>query len=47
LGVHAIGQVVPAEVVIEDGRNTYLLANFPNERLAGQLLVSNSTGSSP
>lgn len=31
---------VTTQVAIENGRNTYVLANFPNERLVGKVLAS-------
>lgn len=35
-----LGRQEPAEVIIDDGRNTYLLAHFPTDRLAGRILIS-------
>ncbi|MBN1908656.1 MAG: hypothetical protein JW818_02860 [Pirellulales bacterium] len=35
-----IGAVAETVVPIADGRNTYLLATFPHDRLVGQILVS-------
>ena len=34
-------------VTIDDARNTYLLANFPESRLVGDIVTSNSKSSSP
>lgn len=39
-----IGAEASHTVGIDDGRNTYLMANFPEDRLVGQILVSNSPG---
>ena len=39
-----IGEEASHTVGIEDGRNTYLMANFPEDRLVGQILVSSSPG---
>ncbi|NQV28116.1 MAG: hypothetical protein HQ518_27505 [Rhodopirellula sp.] len=39
-----IGAVATRAIQIEDGRNTYLLANFPDERLVGEVLVSSGVG---
>ena len=39
-----IGEVASHTVGIEDGRNTYLMANFPDDRLVGEILVSNGPG---
>ena len=36
-----IGAEASHTVGIENGRNTYLMANFPEDRLVGQILVSN------
>lgn len=36
-----IGAEVSHTVGVENGRNTYLMANFPEDRLVGQILVSN------
>jgi hypothetical protein len=36
-----IGAAASHTVGIEDGRNTYLMASFPEDRLVGQILVSN------
>jgi tetratricopeptide (TPR) repeat protein len=46
-GPRAVGQTALTDVQIDDGRNTYVLANFPNERLVGQVLVSNSAAAQP
>lgn len=35
-----LGRQASAEVTIDDGRNTYLLAHFPTDRLVGRILVS-------
>jgi len=35
-----LGRQESADIVIDDGRNTYLLAHFPTDRLAGRILVS-------
>lgn len=37
---HPQGSAQPTAVHIDDGRNTYLLANFPTGRLAGQVVCS-------
>ena len=34
------GEPAVASVQIEEGRNSYLLANFPGERLVGDVVVS-------
>ena len=34
------GQKVTQSVAVEDGRNTYVLASFPGQRLVGKVLVS-------
>ena len=39
-----IGAEASHTVGIDDGRNTYLMANFPEDRLVGQILVSNGPG---
>jgi hypothetical protein len=39
-----IGAAASHTVGIEDGRNTYLMANFPADRLVGEILVSNGPG---
>lgn len=39
-----IGSAASHTVGIEDGRNTYLMANFPEDRLVGEILVSNGPG---
>lgn len=39
-GYGPIGEIYQHTARIADGRNTYLLANFPNERLVGQILSS-------
>jgi hypothetical protein len=39
-GPQAIGPEHEVAVEVFDGRNTYLLANFPDERLAGQILTN-------
>lgn len=39
-----IGPEESQTVPIEDGRNTYLLANFPDDRLVGEILVSRGPG---
>jgi hypothetical protein len=36
-----IGSARSKTIVVEPGRNTYVLANFPTEELAGEILVSN------
>jgi hypothetical protein len=38
-GHGSLGQVSSVQVPITDGRNTYLLANFPGPMLVGQVLV--------
>ncbi len=38
------GAAASHTVGIEDGRNTYLMANFPEDRLVGQILVSAGPG---
>ena len=43
-GDQAMGDGVTHTVIIEDGRNTYMLANFPDSELAGRILVSNAPG---
>lgn len=40
----SIGAAASHTVGIEDGRNTYLMANFPGDRLVGEILVSNGPG---
>jgi hypothetical protein len=40
LGLHPVGVPAARRVTIADGRNTYLLATFPNTRLVGQILAS-------
>ncbi len=35
-----LGRQESAEVMIDDGRNTYMLAHFPTDRLVGRILVS-------
>ncbi len=35
-----LGREESAAVTVEDGRNTYVLANFPTDRLVGKILVS-------
>ena len=39
-----IGAEASHTVGIDDGRNTYLMANFPEDRLVGQILVSKGPG---
>lgn len=39
-GPKAYGDTASRRVVIEDGRNTYLLANFPDRNLVGKIVVS-------
>lgn len=39
-----IGSAASHTVGIEDGRNTYLMASFPEDHLVGQVLVSNGPG---
>jgi uncharacterized protein len=39
-GQRAIGKSVQHTLIVEDGRNTYLMANFPDKNLIGQVLVS-------
>ncbi len=39
-GSRALGSVNTTEVELLDGRNTYLLANFPDDRLVGQILTN-------
>ena len=39
-----IGAQASHAVGIEDGRNTYLMANFPDDHLVGQILVSSGPG---
>jgi hypothetical protein len=39
-----LGREESAAVTIEDGRNTYVLANFPADRLVGRILVSGAGG---
>jgi uncharacterized protein len=39
-GMHPVGPASAARITIEDGRNTYLLASFPRDRLVGQILTS-------
>ncbi len=42
-GYHGpIGRSEPTAVRIDDGRNTYVLANFPENRLVGKVAVSNA-----
>jgi hypothetical protein len=36
----AIGSIATERIRIADGRNTYLLASFPDNRLVGKALVS-------
>ena len=36
----AVGPQHSSQVTIEDGRNTYMLANFPGPELVGQILTS-------
>lgn len=40
-GAKPIGEGASQTVRIEDGRNTYLLANFPDNKLVGKMVVSN------
>ncbi|HUE74989.1 MAG TPA: hypothetical protein VMP01_29245 [Pirellulaceae bacterium] len=39
-GGRPLGQGVTQTVAVMDGRNTYVLASFPDQRLVGQVLVS-------
>jgi hypothetical protein len=39
-GTQSIGQTETATVQITDGANTYVLANFPDRKIAGKVLVS-------
>lgn len=42
VGLHhgePLGTPVPRKITVADGRNTYVLANFPSRRLAGEILV--------
>ena len=39
-GGRPYGQAVTQSVTVADGRNTYVLASFPGQRLVGQVLVS-------
>ncbi len=39
-GAQALGGVNSVDVEVADGRNTYLLASFPDDRLVGQVLTS-------
>jgi len=39
-----IGAEASHTVGIDDGRNTYLMANFPENRLVGKILISNGPG---
>jgi uncharacterized protein len=40
-GKRAIGSGVKHTLIVEDGRNTYLMANFPSSKMIGQVVVSN------
>ena len=42
----AVGPARPATVTVEDGRNTYVLANFPTGCLAGQVVCGGERGAS-
>lgn len=39
-GQKVYGETATRRVLIEDGRNTYLMANFPDNRLVGEIIVS-------
>jgi uncharacterized protein len=39
-GGRPMGPGVTQTVTVADGRNTYVLASFPDQRLVGQVLVS-------
>ena len=39
-GQKAYGETASQRVLIEDGRNTYLMANFPDSKLVGKIVVS-------
>ena len=47
MGHHPIGPPAAQRVTIEDGRNTYLLANFPGPKLVGQMSVSSQPSAAP
>jgi hypothetical protein len=40
-GKRVIGKGVSHTLIVEDGRNTYLMANFPGSKMIGQVVVSN------
>jgi hypothetical protein len=46
-GPVAVGQPVTANVVVREGRNTYVLGTFPRGDLVGELLVSERSESVP
>lgn len=39
-GKRVIGKSVEHTLIVDDGRNTYLMANFPDSKMIGQVLVS-------